>query len=191
LQFARDSQALLENATGTVASKEISLPSGWVDTHALFVTIGGSKRMITRRREISVKDLERYSDYAGDIPYYYYWEFSGTKKIKFVGSTAMNGAAYDLYYFEAPTTALADTTDVSILPEEFRQAPVYKAASNLVLQIGMYQRAQTLLALYERAVQQAKAQAQMRYVNVETPAPDLNVMDSTPTDVQGQPGDWW
>lgn len=189
-QFARDTKILLENATGTVASKEISVPSGWLETFALYVTISTNKYRIDGRREISPKDLERWSDYAGDIPYYYFWGFSGTKKIKFVGSSAVNGATYDLYYFEQPTTALDDTSDVSLIPEEYRQAPVYKAAANLLLQIGQYTRAQVLQQQYDRLVAQAKSEVETQYKNHNLPSPDLNIIESDPVDTQGN-GVWF
>src|SRR3989304_4517097 len=128
-QFARDTKILMENVTGTVSSMAIDVPSGWLETFALYITVGSVKYRIDNDREISPKDLERWNDYSGDIPYYYFWNFSGTRKMKFVGTASnINGAAYDLYYFETPTTDLDATSDVSILPEEYRQAPVYKAA---------------------------------------------------------------
>lgn len=185
-QFARDSKALLENTTGTVASKEISLPSDWLETYAIYVTIDGSERRLTNRREISPKNLERWDDYSGDIPYYYYWVFGGTKKIKFLGSTAVNGAAYNLFYFEEPSTALDATTDTSILPEHYRQAPVYKAASNLLLQIGQYTRSGQLLQMYDRLVAQARDETGRFYVDQNLPTPDQNIIESEPVDIQGQ-----
>lgn len=162
------------------------MPSGWIETHALYITISGEERLITNRREINVKDLERYDNYSGDIPYYYFWTFAGTQKIKFVGSTAVNGSAYNLYYFEEPTTALDDNTDVSLIPERYRQAPIYKAASNLVLQIGQYTRSTALLQMYDRLMLQAQAESERWYTNTNIPTPDLNILASDPVDIQGQ-----
>lgn len=189
-QFARDTKAILEKTTGTMTSATLTMPSGWIETYALYVTIGGSERLITNDREISPKDLERYSDYAGDIPYYYFWKISGTDTITFVGSSAVQTAAYTLFYFEEPTTALDDTTDVSLLPEVYRQAPVYKACSNLLLQIGQYTRSQALLAHYERLALQAREETRQRYRDYENPRPDLNMMGTDPVDIQGQ-GDFY
>jgi len=186
-QFARDTKCLLERTTGTVSSMEISLPSGWLETYALYVTIGSVKYRIDNDREVSAKDLERWNDYAGAMPYYYYWSFDGTRKIKLLGASgSINGASYELFYFEQPTTALDLTTDTSILQEEYRQAPVYKAASNLLLQIGQYTRSSVLLQMYDRLVQQARAEVRSQYLDYDMPRPDFNLIDPAATDRQGQ-----
>lgn len=172
-QFARDSKLLMENTTGTASSKVITLPTDWLETYCLYVTVSGVKYRVTNDREISPKALEEGNLYAGDIPYYYFWTFSGTRKITLVGSSNLASAAYDLYYFAQPTTALSDTTDTSEIPEEYRQAPVYKAASNLLLQIGQYTRSQALMQMYDRLVAQASSEAQRQYIDTNYPRPDV------------------
>lgn len=185
IQFARDTKFLLEFTSGTASSKVISIPSDWLETYALYVTVSGTKYLVTRDREISPKQLEEGNLYAGDIPYYYYWVTSDTRKITLVGSSNLNSASYELYYFKKPGT-LSATTDVSDFPEEYRQASVYKAASNLLLQIGQYTRSQALLQFYDRLVAQAKAESERFYIDTNLPRPDVLGMggDDT-TDRQG------
>lgn len=188
-QFAKDTKMLMENATSTIASMAITLPTGWLETFALYVTISGTKYKITNKREISPKDLERYADSGDSIPYYYMWTYAGVRTIKFLGSsTAINGATYDLYYFTYPTTDMSATTETSSFPEEYRQASVYKAASNLLLQVGQYTRAQQLLSMYDRLVIQGKREAGTWYSDYENPVPDFNFADDGSTDRQG--GGW-
>jgi len=190
-QFARDSKCLLERTTGTVSSMEISMPSGWLETHAFYITIGSVKYRIDNDREVSPKDLERWNDYSGAIPHYYFWGYSGTMKIKLLGASgSINGASYELFYFEHPTTDLDATSDTSILPEEYRQAPVYKAASNLLLQIGQYNRASNLLSMYQGLVETARIEAGKRYIDIDRPNPDFNMIDPSATDRQGQGWDY-
>jgi len=181
-QFARDSRILMENTTGTITSLTIDVPSGWFETYVLYVTVSGTKYKVTGRREISPNDLERYQDYGGDVPYYYFWTFSGVRKIKLVGSSAINGGAYDFYYFKHPTTDLAATTDVSIIPEEFRKAAEYKTASDLLLQIGQYTRSAFLSNKYNEMVGQALLLSERWYKNSELPSPDFNFVDGDPVD---------
>lgn len=188
IQFSRDTKLLMENVTGTASSKVITLPSDWLETFVLYVTVSGTKYKVTNDREISPKRLEEANVYAGDIPYYYYWTFSDTKKITLVGSSSLASASYDLYYFKKPAV-LTDTTDVSDFAEEYRQAPVYKAASNLILQIGQYTRAQALLAFYDRLVAQGKSEVERQYVDWDAPRPDvLGMGQDNTTDRQGVQG---
>ena len=188
-QFARDTKILMENATGTVASMELAVPSGWIETFCFYITVGSVKYRIDNDREVSVKDLERWTDYAGDIPYYYFWGFSGTRKIKLLGvASGINGGTYDLYYFEEPTTDLSDDADVSLLPESYRQASVFKAASNLLIQIGQNTRAGQMLQQYDRLVSQARDEARKWYLDYDQPRPDFNLIDPQHTDRQG--GGW-
>jgi hypothetical protein len=172
-QFARDTKMLLEKASGTASSKEISMPSGWLETFVLYVTVSGTKYKVTNNREISPKKLEEADLYAGDIPYYYYWIESGTRKIILVGSSALDSASYELFYFKQPTTDLDLVTDTSDFPEEYRQASVYKAASSLLLQIGQYVRSEQLLQKYDRLAIQAREESERHYINHEPPSPDV------------------
>lgn len=191
-QFARDSHCLLEVTTGTASSKVISVPSDWIETYVLYVTVSGTKYKVTNDREISPKNLEQGNLYAGDIPYYYFWTSAGTNQITLVGSSALDSAAYQLFYFAQPTTALDNTTDTSEIPEQYRQAPVYKAASNLLLQIGQYTRSSALMQQYDRLVAQARSEYDRHYVDWDPPRPDiLGMGQDDVTDRQGSSHDFW
>ncbi len=172
-QFARDSKALLEVTTGNASSKVITLPSDWLETYVLYVTVGSVKYKVTADREISPNQLEEADLYSGDIPYYYYWVSSQANQVTLVGSSNLDSAAYQLFYFAQPTTALDATTDTSEIPEEYRKAPVYLAASNLLLQIGQYTRAGVLQGQYDRLVAQAANQYEKHYINYQPPRPDV------------------
>lgn len=181
LQFSLDAKNLREYASGTVASNEISIPSDWLET---FLLIVGSYQ-ITNNREVSLKDYERYSAFSGMPPYYYFWEFSGTRKIKFFGSAT--GQAYYLYYFKKPTTELSSDSDVSLHPEEYREGPVYYAASELLKSIGKHQESSIFRAYYDSLVQKAKEEVQRSYINKELAVPDLgNDYETYSTDISGR-----
>jgi len=185
-QFARDTKILMETATGTASSKVITIPTGWIETFVMHVTVSSTLYKVTGDREISIKDLERWNTYSGDFPYYWFWASSGTRQYTLVGSSNLSSAAYSLYYFEQPTTALSGDTDESLIPEEYRQAPVFKTASNLLLQTGQYSRSGALLQAYDRLMVQARDEARKWYLDYEAPRPDMNIADITPQDMQGQ-----
>jgi len=180
LQFAKDSLLLKEYATGTVASAEISVPSDWLKTFVLIV----NNQVITNDREISIKDYERYYNYSGTPPYYYFWEFSGTRKIKFIGSST--GQTYLLYYFRKPTTELSSDSDTSVFPEEYREASVYYAAAELLQQIGKHEQSNKYRQMYFEFVRKAMLDGEAHYLDKQYPVPDVNIIGGgSTTDVQG------
>lgn len=185
IQFARDTKILFERTTGTASSKEITLPSDWLETFVMYVTVGGVKYKVTNDREISPKRLEEGNLYAGDIPYYYFWGFSGVRKIVLVGSSGLASASYELFYLKKPTT-LVETSETSDFAEEYRKAPVYMAASDLLKQIGQYTRSSALMQSYDRLALQAQQESERWLVNWDAPRPDVLGMgyDST-VDRQG------
>jgi hypothetical protein len=180
VQFAVDSGDLREYATGTVASNEISVPSDWVKTFMFIV----DDVVISNDREIALSDWERYHDWGGDDPFYYFWEFSGTKKIKLLGN--VNGSTYFLYYFKKPTTELNATTDVSIHPEEFREASVYYAAAELMKQIGKHQESSLFRNEYDQLVNRATVINEKTIINKEYARPDFGDDGGSSTDIQGR-----
>lgn len=182
LQFAKDSLCLMEYATGTVSSSQIALPSDWLETFIIVV----NDRVLDPSREISIQDYERYYNYTGNPPYYYYWRFSGTRYIKFFGSP--NDQTYKLYYFRRPTTALADDTDTSIHDEEYRQASVYWAAASLLQQSGKNTQADRYLQIYQKFVRDAEMQNEKHIVKKMYPNVDVNIVGSSETDITG--GGW-
>ena len=178
LQFARDAKNLREYATGSVTSNQIAVPSDWLGTYALII----DNYMISNNREIGIQDWERYYNYTGAPPYYYFWEYSGTRYIKLLGSAT----TYQLYYWKRPTTALSLTTDVSLHPEEYRKASVYFAAAELLKQIGKHQESQLMVQYYSEYVLRAQADIGKSYVNREYAQPDMGDGDSSTTDTQGR-----
>lgn len=180
LQFAKDSKSLLNYATSTVSSGEISVPSDWLETFTLIV----NNYTLKTDREVSVSDWERYQDYSGEPAFYYYWQFSGTRKIKFFGS--VNGKTYYLYYFAKPTTELSGDSDTSWMPEEYREASVYWAAFELMQQQGKMTIADRYFQKYTGFVNSAKAQVENQFVTKYYATPDFNITNSPATDRQGQ-----
>lgn len=178
LQFARDAKNLREYATGTISGSQIEIPSDWIGTYNLII----DDKVITNAREISLFDWERYYNYTGTPPYYYYWEFSGTRYIKIIGS----GTTYKLYYWKKPTTALSNSTDVSIHPEEYRKAPVYFAAAELMKQIGKHQESSLFYQSYQEYVLRADTDIGKSYIRKEYATPDIGDGESAATDRQGQ-----
>lgn len=180
VQFAIDSKCLRELTTGSVASQSISLPSNWVKNHVLYV---GSREV--SKFEIALQDYERYlnsSEY-----YWYQWTVSDVEKIMFVTS-AVGTSAYSLWYFKKPTTALADVTDESIIPLEYRDASVYWAAHMLLKQIGKTDMAANMLSMYSAFVNGAMTDVKERYMNRVNPNVDTGdeATEATEVDRQGK-----
>lgn len=185
LQFARDAKNLREYTTGAISSSQIAMPSDWLRTFLLII----DDKVINSNREVAIQDWERYYNYTGTPPYYYFWEFSGTRYIKLLGT----GTTYKLYYFKRPTTLLVNDTDVSIHPEEYRKAPVYFAAAELLMQIGKHQEAQIMMSHYEEYVTRADTDIGQTYINKNYASPDFGDVDiNTTADRQGQGyNQWW
>lgn len=182
LQFARDAKNLREYATGTVSSSQIAMPSDWLGTYVLII----DDVVISGSREIALQDWERYLNYTSAPPYYYFWEYSGTRYIKIIGSAT----TYKLYYWKRPTTILSLTTDVSIHPEEYRKASVYFAASELMKQIGKHQEAEIMFSHYTEYITRASVDIGKTYVEKNYANPDLLGFDFPQTDVQGRGWRW-
>lgn len=178
LAFARDAKNLREYATGTIVSEQIAVPADWLGTYVLII----DGKVISNNREVAIQDLERYYNYAGSPPYYYYWEFSGTRYIKTIGAAT----TYELYYWKRPTVSLAEDGDVSIHPEEYRKAPVYFAAAELLKQIGKHQEASIMMSNYADYVQRANTDIGKSFINKEYAQPDFGFGNESVTDTQGQ-----
>lgn len=179
VQFARDSKDLLGYATGTVSSQAISIPSDWVETHILIV----DDEQYTNDREIALSDYERYIDSGGD--YYYYWvNSSGTRQLNFI-NTNQDSDTYKLYYYRKPTTSLNADTDESIHPDEYREAPVYYAAAELLDNIGKTQMADKYRAKYQFFVDKARMETEAHYINKLYARPDISDEYVFDKDIQG------
>lgn len=183
IQFAIDAKDLPEYTTNTVSGMEISVPSDWIKTHILLV----NSELITSDREIALSDLGRFKNWQGDDPFYYFWKFSDTWKIKFLGNSGnINGKTYELFYFKRPSTLLENDSDTSVHDLEFRPAIVYKAAAELLLQVGQTQKAGVYMQVYRDYVSDASSRFNDNVLTYERPKPDLNYFSSSAqTDMAG------
>jgi len=172
IQFARDSRFMKNYVTGTVASGELAVPSDWIETYVFVI----SDIVVTNDKEIALQDWQRYYADAEEAAYHYYWEFSGTRKIKLIGSTA-NGKTYQLWYFAKPTTELDLDANVSPFPLEYREASVYWAAAELLEQIGKTQLSDRCRAKYAQYVGKAQLEGEKHFVNKDMPRPDFGDPD--------------
>jgi hypothetical protein len=179
VQFARDSKLLKNYATGTIASSELALPKDWIENYIFIV----NNKAISNDKEVALADWERFYSVAEESPYFYYWEFSGTRKFKFIGSTC-NGQTYYLYYFAKPTTELDADGDTSVFPLEYREAPIYWAAAELLQQIGKTELATLYKNNYAQYVMKGIAEGEKLFINKEYPRPDI--IGDTISDVDRQ-----
>ena len=183
MQFAVLSKCIKEYATATVSDKKIAVPSDWIAT--AYLIVGGV--VITNDREISLSQWERYKDWSGDRPFYYFWEFSGIREIRFLGSTNINSQTYELYYFKKPTTELDADGDTSLAPEEYREAPAYYAAGELLLTMGKTNLASVFKNEFATRTLIAKSEHSDKFIDQELPRPDFGPgTDIAQNDIQGQ-----
>jgi len=188
IQFCADSLCVKEYATGTIASLELDVPSDYLALHCLII----NDYVITKDREIPLHKWRWYYQNATeDQGYFYMWEFSGTKKMKFLAGSGFNGKTYKLFYFKHPTTDLDIDADESIIPKEFRKASVYYAAHRLLRSIGQNTRAAECLATYSDLVNKARERSEKEFMKDTSPVPDMGVEDVlSETDRQGQGHKW-
>lgn len=177
LQFARDAKNLREYASGTIVASQIAMPADWLGTYVLII----DNKVISNSREVALQDWERFYNYTGTPPYYYFWEYSGTRYIKILGSAT----TYNIYYWKRPTVALVNNSDVSIHPEEYRKGPVYFAASELLKQIGKHQEASILFDTYTQYVDRANSDVGKSFINKEYAQPDFGIGNQSTSDRQG------
>lgn len=180
LQFAKDTKIYRNKATGTLdATNKLAVPSDWLETVCLIV----NNYVLNSDREIAVKDYDRYRTYNGTYPFFYMTQESGTRYFVFLGS--VTGVAYALHYIARPTTELDGDTDTSVLPEEYREAPVYYAAAQLLQQVGKSEYADRYLSIYTRLVRDGQEYAERTYMSKQYANPDTNAVDYGDSDVQG------
>lgn len=177
--FAKDTKFARELYSGTISGSSIAVPSDFLEIYCLIV----NSLVLTNEREVSVKDYERWVNYSGSVPLYYFSEESSVRYIKFFGS--VSGLAYSLYYIKKPSTELSSDSDTSIFPEEYREASVYYAAATLLQQIGKNEIADRYLAVYQKYVNDAKNYAERLYVDKNYANPDTNSVGGFTNDVQG------
>lgn len=169
IQFCKDSHCVREYATGVIAGYELAVPNGWLETFCLII----NNVVIDNAREIDLHEWEKYYNNGCNDPFYYIWEYSGAKKMKFMANSGVNGQTYYLYYFRKQATALDADADESIIPDEYREGPVYWAASWLLKQAGLTELAQQNRNDYDRLVMEAALKTEKEYKKENRPFPDL------------------
>jgi len=179
LQFAKDTKMLREKATGTISGTTLTLPSDWLETVTLIV----NNRNLDRNHEVSIQDYDRWYSSGSSYPAYYMTEESGVRKYGFFG--ASSGQTYILYYIKKPTTSLSGDSDESLFPDEFREASVYWAASELLQQVGKNQIADKYAAKYNKLVRDGQDYAESVYISKQYANPDTNLVDTGENDVVG------
>ena len=185
IHFAKDSFCVKEYATGVIATLKLDVPANWIQTFCLII----DDDVIDNKREVALHDWERYHDNGSVEPFYYLWTFSGTKSMRFLAGSGLNGKTYKLFYFVKPTTALDLDANESIIPDEYREASAYWAAHRLLKAIGQNTRAAEAKGEYDRMVVEAQIQFGVEHIKKTYPEPDLGdgEVQST-TDRQGGPG---
>jgi hypothetical protein len=182
LQFAKDTKCVRNKqtqATTAIASNKLALPTDFLELTALIV----NNYVLNTDREIAVQDYDRYKDYGGSYPLYYMSEESGTRYFNFIG--VADGVDYTMHYVKKPSTELSGDSDTSILPEEYREAPVYYAAGQLLQQVGKSEYADRYLAIYTKLVRDAQDYSEKMYRSRQYASPDVDAVDGGTTDCQG------
>ncbi len=169
IQFCSDSKSVKEYVTNTVVANAITIPSDCVEIFCLIL----DGDVVDDKREIDLHQWEDYEDNGWDEPYYYIWEYSGTRKMKFLTNAGATGKTYELYYYKKQATALSGDADVSIISDEFCEAPVYYAAAWLLKQLGKVQLAAVYQNEYENFVGKAILKSEKESININRPNPEL------------------
>lgn len=180
LQFCKDSKLIRNKASGTLTStNKLAIPADFLEVVALIV----NNYVLNKDREISIADYDRFYQTASTYPVYYISQESGVRYFNFLGT--VDGVAYTLHYIAKPTATLSGNTDESVIPDEFREASPYFAASQLLQQIGKSAQSDRYLAIYAKLVRDAQMQAESLYMTKQYANPDCNLVDAGTTDQQG------
>lgn len=179
MQFSKDTKMIREKATGSISTGSLAVPSDWLETISLIV----NNRHLGLDREISVQDYERWYSTGSSWPAYFMSQESGTRYFKFFPTTTTQ--TYTLYYIKKHSTDLSSDSDESIFPDEFREASVYWAASELMQQVGKNQIADKYAAKYNKFVRDGQMYAEETYVTKQYANPDVNQVDMGEIDVVG------
>lgn len=179
-KFAKDSRSLLKYVTGTVTSQGISLPSGFQEVHVLVV----DDIVMTGKDEIALQEYETYID-SGEDKFWFWENASGTRQLNFIDSNS-NNLTYKLWYFGKPTVDLSADADESPFEDEYREASVYWAASELLEQIGKTQLADRNRFKYQALVQEAYDETQKKIMNITFAYPFTGVEEEFDKDIQGR-----
>ena len=184
IHFCKDSKCVREYATDVIADSQLAVPSVWLETFCLII----DDDVIDDWRQIDLHQWERYENNGCDEPFYYMWEISGVKYMKFLAGSGVNGKTYKLFYFRKQTTALSADANESIIPDEYREGPALWAAYWLLQQIGKTELAAMCKGQYDELVAQAKVEVEKQYLKENRPTPDLGDVGTTGGYAQGDGG---
>jgi len=179
LQFCKDTKAMWAKATGTISGTQLAFPADLLEPIALIV----NNRDLWSSNQTSITENERYYSSASSTPSVYVTQESGTRYFNFYGSS--NGQGYTLHYVRKPTTDLSDDADLSIIEDQFRLAPVYWTASELLQQSGKNAISDKYAAKYNSYVRDGEKFAELLRLNLSFAKPDVNMVDSGERDVAG------
>jgi hypothetical protein len=169
IQFCSESKCAKDYVSGVVASNQMSVPADFLELYCMVI----DNKVIDGNREIDLHQWEEYNTNGIDEPFYYMWEYSGTKTMKFLTNAGVNGKTCELYYFKKQTSALSLDADESIIPDEFCEAPVYHAASWLLKQVGKIELAGTYKQEYGNFVAKAILKSEKEFVKINRPNPEM------------------
>lgn len=186
IEFARDSEWIKEFATDVVADNKLALPADYLQLFTLII----DNKVVDGVMEIDLHQWERFQDNGATEPFFYIWEFSGVREMRFLAGSGLNGLTYKLYYIKKPTTDLDDDADESLVPTEYRKASVYYAAKELLEQIGKTKLSDRYEAKYQVYVAKAIIDGEKLFRKSNQPYPDLGPTQGelSSTDRQGGPG---
>lgn len=181
MRFAVDTKSLLRREDGTVTSKKIALPTGFLGVHILVV----NNITMTSENEMPLADYGRYIN-SGEDQYYFWVDSSSstTRAINFI-ATSTEGKAGILFYYGKPTSDLSADTDESPFEDEYREASVYYAASQLLPQAGKTELASYYKNEYENLVARATYETENKVKSVIKAVPDILRETVYDADIQG------
>ncbi len=179
MQFCKDTKAMWAKATGTISGTQLAFPSDLLEPISLIV----NNKDLWSSNQTSITEYERYYSSGSSTPSVYVTQESGTRYFNFFGSSS--GQTYVLHYVRKPTTDLSSDSDESIIENQFRSAPAYWAASELLQQAGKNAISDKYAAKYNTYVRDAEKFAELIRLNLSFAQPDVNMVDSGERDVAG------
>lgn len=181
LLFAKRTKSLLRRIDGTVASNKIPLPADFGGIHI----VQANDIVMTSENEMALSDYDRYVN-SGDDRYYFWVDASGstTRALNFIAPNT-NGQPYIMWYWGIPSANLSEDDDESPLQDEYREGPVFYAASQLLPQTGKLQLAQHYENKYLAMAIEAQEETEKKVLTVVKAFPDVFPLHEFDKDIQG------
>ena len=181
LKLAEEAHDLLGYASGTISSQAITLPSDFLELGYLLI---GGDTILTGKDEISIQEYQKWIN-SGEDKFYFWVNSSNVRQILFIDSNS-NSQAYVLYYYRGPSATLSDDSDESDHQDQFREAPVYYAAGELLPQIGKYQLANYWKGQFEIMARKAEDKTKKLVMEHIRAYPDIVDEGEFEKDIQGR-----